>query len=312
MGKYRFDPELAAAVVLLPDSQVTDIATIRRLDAEYDRDLGEADLTGLVVEDRTVPGFESEQVRVRVYRPVGGQRSPAVLHLHPGGFVSGTIDTDQIWKAELSRELGVTVVSVDYRLAPEHPYPAALEDCYAALRWLADEATELAVDPSRVAVFGQSAGGGLAAALTLLARDRGGPEICFQMLVQPELDDRMASTSMQAFTDTPVWNRPRATMSWDAYLGADRRAIGAVPIYAAPARATDLAGLPPAYLSVAEFDPLRDEGISYASALLQAGVRTELHVFPGTFHGSSIVVNAPVTQRESAECIRALCDALSL
>ena len=142
------------------------------------------------------------------------------------------------------------LVSVDYRLAPEHPYPAGVHDCYAALSFLHDEAGALGVDTNRIAVVGASAGGGLAAATTLLARDLGGPALCFQMLHIPELDDRLETPSMRKFVDSPVWNRPLAEKSWKAYLGG--LAGTDVPDYAAPARATDLSGLPPAYVSTAE------------------------------------------------------------
>jgi acetyl esterase len=204
------------------------------------------------------------------------------------------------------------VVSVAYRLAPEHPYPAGLEDCYAALVWLAGHAAELGVDPARLAVAGGSAGGGLSAALALLARDRGGPALCFQYLAIPELDDRLTTPSMQAFVDTPLWNRPSAVRSWEYYLGPGLAAgSDDVPPYAAPSRATDLAGLPPAYISVCEFDPLRDEGIAYAQALLAAGVSVELHLFPGTFHGSTMVnPAAAISRRQNEETAAVLARAL--
>ena len=191
------------------------------------------------------------------------------------------------------------VVSVEYRLAPEHPFPAGLEDCYAALVWTATEAKKLGIDPERIAIAGQSAGGGLAAATALLARDRGGPKLCFQLLEIPELDDRLDTPSMLAFTDTPLWNRPNAVWSWRHYLGPDHR--GEVSPYAAPARAENLAGLPPAYISTMEFDPLRDEGILYALRLLQAGVSVELHSYPGTFHGSALLPTAEVSRRNMEE-----------
>ena len=156
-----------------------------------------------------------------------------------------------------------------------------------------------------------SAGGGLCAALALLARDRKGPHIAFQFLAVPELDDRLTTPSMTAFTDTPLWDRPSAVMSWDCYLGPGRAGSDEVSVYAAPARATDLAGLPPAYVSVMHFDPLRDEGIAYALALLAAGVTVELHLFPGTFHGSSLIQHAAISQREQTEMVAVLRQALA-
>jgi acetyl esterase/lipase len=199
-------------------------------------------------------------------------------------------------------------VSVEYRLAPEHPFPAGVEDCYAALRWLADNAGALGADPGRLAVAGTSAGGGLAAAVALMARDRGGPALRLQVLSIPELDDRLQTPSMTTFIDTPLWNRPNAVLSWSFYLGreADAAPGDDVSPYAAPARATDLRGLPPAYVATAELDPLRDEGIAYASALMHAGVPVELHQFPGTFHGSALVSTASVSCRQQAELLDAL------
>ncbi len=298
----NIDPELEPILPLLPsigmDDPVAARQWIKEMAAQTPR---EAPVDKLNVEDVLVG---DEGVRVRVYSPL--ERSgpvPGLLYIHGGGFVIGDIDTEHAGAATVADSLGIVVVSVDYRLAPEHPYPAGIEDCYAALRWMTDEAGKLGVDLDRVGVAGQSAGGGLAAGIALLARDRQGPALCFQLLGIPELDDRLETPSMRAFVDTPMWSRPSAILSWKYYLagcGED------VPIYAAPARAEDLAGLPPAYVSVAENDPLRDEGIIYASRLVQAGVSTELHMFPGTFHGSVIVPTATVSKRQTAEMIDAL------
>ena len=182
--------------------------------------------------------------------------------------------------------------------------PGGLEDCYAALKWICAHNLSLQIDSSKIGVLGLSAGGGLCAAIALLARDRNGPKICFQYLGIPELDDSLDTPSMLAFTDTPFWNRPNAELSWDFYLGDDyQRGTEDVPIYAAPARATDMRDLPPAYVSTMEFDPLRDEGVLYALKLMQAGVPCELHAFPGTFHGSSIFSNAEISRREAAEMV---------
>jgi acetyl esterase/lipase len=221
----------------------------------------------------------------------------------------GSVHAEHAGAAAVAMDSGAVVVSVDYRLAPEHPYPAGLHDCYAALTFLHAEAGVLGVDPACVAVAGASAGGGLAAATTLLARDQGGPPLCFQMLQIPELDDRLDTPSMQAFVDSPVWNRPLAVISWRAYLG-ELWGAADVPAYAAPARASDLSGLPPAYISTAENDPLRDEGIIYAMRLLQAGVSVELHQFPGTFHGSDMVTTAAVSKRAQREVVAVLRKAL--
>nr|WP_237542147.1 alpha/beta hydrolase [Streptomyces sp. SID4936] len=264
---------------------------------------------GVELSEHSVPGaVGTPEVPVAVFRPAGaGNALPAVLYVHGGGFILEEGDGDRALAARWAAELGAVVVSVRYRLAPEHPYPAATDDCYAALEWLAANAAGLGVDRARIAVAGMSAGGGLTAALTLLARDRGGPVPCFQLLDIPELDDRLETSSMREFTDTPVWNRPNAVRSWRAYLGADRDPAAPVPAYAAPARAENLAGLPPAYVAVSDLDPLRDEGLDYALRLVRAGVPTELHLFPGTFHGAAgFVPDTAVTRRMSEGALDAL------
>jgi acetyl esterase/lipase len=308
---YNIDPELAGIVAALPqmpfDEPVAARAGIEALSAAMNASV---DLSGLQVIDQDIPGpAQAPTVRVRIYtpKPHVTQPSAALLYIHGGGFVVGSIATEHASSAMLARKLGIVVVSVEYRLAPEHPYPAGLDDCYAALWWLHESAAALNIDRTRIGVFGQSAGGGLAAALALYTRDRKGPGLCFQFLGIPELDDRLDTPSMVAFTDTPLWHRPNAILSWKYYLGDSYQAGGSnVPIYAAPARATDLRGLPPAYVSAMEFDPLRDEDVIYALKLLQAGVSVELHTYPGTFHGSSLVPQAKVSKRQQQEMLEVL------
>jgi len=310
---YAFDPELAAVLADMPPVAIDDLPAARAGFAAMHAAQPEPDATGVHIEDRSVPGPDgAPDVTVRVYRPERRSAPAAIYDVHGGGFVIGDLTSDHAHNIELARELGVVVVSVDYRLAPETPFPGPLEDVYAGLVWTAKQASELEVDAGRIAIRGGSAGGGLCAGLALLARDRGGPDIAFQFLGFPELDDRLITPSMTAFTDTPIWSRPRAEISWRAYLGEGVPGTDAVSPYAAPARATDLAGLPPAYVSVMQFDPLRDEGIAYAQALLAAGVTAELHLFPGTFHGSGLVAHAAISQREAAEEIAVLRTALAL
>jgi acetyl esterase/lipase len=310
------DPELAAMIDMLPKMDLADPVAARRAFEEIlvAIRIDIPRIETLEIEDRAVPGWEDDpDVPVRIYRPAGAAaaRVPGILMIHGGGFVIGSVEAEHAGAALTAIGTGAVVVSVDYRLAPEHPYPAGLHDCYAALRYLHAEADALGVDPARVALTGASAGGGLAAATALFARDRGGPAVCFQLLQIPELDDRLATASMQAFVDSPMWNRPLAVQSWQAYLGP---LFGSddVPAYAAPARADDLSGLPPAYVSTAENDPLRDEGITYAQRLLQAGVSVELHQFPGTFHGSALVTSAAVSKRAQRESALVLRQALGI
>jgi acetyl esterase/lipase len=305
---YAFDPELAPIVELLPLGDVSDLDAARRQILELIAPLNAGiDQTGVTIEDRDVPGPEGgPPVVVRTFRPTadapaGGR--PALLDIHGGGFIVGSIEMELGFGVQLARELGVVVVTPEYRLAPEHPFPAGLEDCYATLRWLHEAADDLGVDRDRIGIGGQSAGGGLAAATALLARDRGGPALCFQFLGIPELDHRLDTTSMQTFTDTPMWHRGNAILSWQHYLGPDP---GEVSPYASPSLATDLSGLPSAYVTTMEFDPLRDEGILYALRLLEAGVSVELHSFPGTFHGSGLVTTAAVSRRGGQELLTVL------
>lgn len=299
---YAFDPELAAVLAHIPAMSLLDVAASRAWFEGFVTSTGaEVDESGLEISDRSIPGFEgAPDVTVRVFRPASAAGPlPALLHIHGGGFVIGSIAAEHRGCTELARNLGAVVVTVEYRLAPEHPFPAPLHDCYAALVWLHAHVAELGVDPSRIAVYGQSAGGGLAAGLALFARDQGGPSLCFQFLGIPEIDDRLETPSMRSFVDTPMWNRPNAELSWQYYLGTP--APAEVSHYAAPARATDVSGLPPAYVSTMQFDPLRDEGIAYAAAMLAAGVQVELHSYPGTFHGSSLVATAAVSKRMAVE-----------
>jgi acetyl esterase len=306
---YNFDPEFQDIIPLLPVGSFADPVAARTLMLDVVRAMNAGvDFSALRIDDRSIPGWAGEpQVTVRVYTPAKREAGvPGLLYIHGGGFTVGDLDTEHGLAGEFSRELGIVVVSVDYRLAPEHPYPAGLNDCYAALSWMHANAARLGIDPARIGICGQSAGGGLAAALALLARDRRGPAICFQVLGIPELDDRLATPSMHCFTDTPLWNRPSAELSWQMYLGDIAPGSANVPVYAAPARATDLTGLPPAYVTAMEFDPLRDEDILYALALLQAGVPVELHTYPGTFHGCGIVPHAAVSRRYSEDVQGAL------
>ncbi len=307
---YAFDPELQPILEFLPALGIEDPVAARTgftaLIAQLNTELDES---GVVITNRSIAGpGGAPAIPLRIYAPVQLSAPAAgLLYLHGGGFVIGNLDSEHGSCVALCRNLGIVVISVDYRLAPETPYPGGLEDCYAALLWVQQNSAQLKLDPGRLGVFGQSAGGGLAAATALLARERNGPKLCFQYLGMPELDDRLDTHSMRQYTDTPLWNRPNAELSWNYYLGDGwQRGADNVPCFAAPARAEDLSGLPPAYISTMEFDPLRDEGVLYALKLMRAGVATELHCYPGTFHGSSLVATAEVSRREAAEMFTVL------
>ncbi len=302
---YAFDPELAPIVELLPSGDMRDVAQsregIQALLEPLNRDV---DTTGVTISDHDVP-TPGGSVPVRVYAPAATVplARPALLDIHGGGFVVGSIDMEHAFATQVARDLDAIVVTPEYRLAPEHPFPAAVDDCYATLQWMHADAPALGIDTGRVAVGGQSAGGGLAAAIALVARDRGGPGICFQYLGIPELDHRLETPSMQTFVDTPMWHRANAELSWSYYLGSDADDVSP---YASPAIASDLSGLPPAYVTTMEFDPLRDEGIIYAMRMMQAGVSVELHSYPGTFHGSAMIPTAAVSERARVESMIAL------
>lgn len=285
----HLDPEMAALLGDLPVLDLTDIPTARANRAEL-----AARLRALTPDDPTVartdhvlPG--DPLVRVRVYRPADRDPAaplPCLLWIHGGGHVIGEVFQDDPLMERLVRTVGLVAVSVDWRRAPEHPYPAEIDDCYAALRWVYAEAERLGVDADRIAVGGASSGGGTAAGLALLARDRGGPPIAFQLLVYPMLDDRTDGASHAWLNGTNLWHPCKNALAWAAYLGG----ADPVPAYAAPARAEELRGLPPAFLAVGDLDLFAEEDASYAARLIAAGVPTELHIYPGGVHGFDLFV----------------------
>jgi len=296
------DRELEPFLSMFPKADLTDPISAREKLAELSARAPAPDIKNMDIEDRTVPAGPG--VPVRIYRPHGA--NGAIVWLHGGGFVMGGLDVEHPWAARIANGAKTVVVSVGYRLAPEHRFPAALDDAYAATMWTAQHAEELGVDPQRIAVGGHAAGAGLAAAVALRARDQQQPFIRFQLLNQPALDDRQETWSARTFTDTPFMTRDKVSASWRHYLGS-----GIASPYAAPARAANLSGLPAAYVTTAEFDPNRDEAIVYAQRLMESGVPVELHQWRGTFHGSQAVLSAEVSQRQLAELVAVLRHALA-
>jgi acetyl esterase/lipase len=290
MSLDNLDPELAPSLegflATGPALDLENLLTTRETAATMMRELGDPTSDRVTIEDATAPGPEgSPEVRVRMYRPrESATVRPGIFWIHGGGMVIGAPEMDDGRVSQFVDPLGCVVASVDYRLAPEHPDPAPVEDCYAGLLWFVEHAAELGVDAERIAIAGASAGGGLAAGTALLARDRGGPSLRFQMLMCPMIDDREVTPSSRQYETGVIWSGRENRMGWHALLG-DRVAGEGVSQYAAPARATDLAGLPPSFVDVGEVEVFRDECIDYACRLLGAGIPTELHVYPGAYHG---------------------------
>lgn len=249
------------------------------------------------VTEKMAPGASGHpDVRILVYRPKNVQgKVPGMVWIHGGGYIVGSADADDPVAKKFVSAIGCVEVSVDYRLAPETPHPGPVEDCYAALKWLYEHADELGVDPARLGIGGASAGGGLAAALGVLARDRGEVPLIFQLLIYPMLDDRTVSTTdPHPYTGEFIWTKELNHFGWTCLLGQEPGSEGVSP-YAAAARATDLAGLPATYIAVGALDLFLEEDLEYARRLVRAGVPTELHLYPGAFHGFNLVPTAGVS-----------------
>ena len=315
----RIDPELLPATVhfhKFPPLNTQALAATREISARMiaTKKAQVPVAEGVEFEDLTVPGPPGgPEVPVRIYTPEAREAElPALLWCHHGGFVMGGLDSDHHATAEMAKAANCMVVSVDYRMAPEHPYPAPLEDCYAALKWLHGEAEHLGVDQARIAIGGLSAGGGaLAAGLTLLARDRGKVPITFQLLLSPMLDDSNILQAGKSVVDTLVWKRSYNLFSWTSYLNREPGGDG-IDYYAAAARAKDLTGLPPTFISVGDIDLFAQENLTYAGRLITANVPVEMHVYSGAYHGfESQVLEAEVSKRSVANRDRALRRALT-
>jgi acetyl esterase/lipase len=302
-----FDPELVTALAvmagrvpptftpdLIPMLRSAELAAVPTPPEELGRD------GAFEVSERLVPGPGGvPEVSLLICRPTGATApTAAIYHIHGGGMIMGNSRLGLPELLEPAQELGAAVISVEYRLAPETPHPGPVEDCYAGLAWTAGHAAELGIDSDRIVVAGTSAGGGLAAAVALLARDRGGPALLAQMLMCPMLDDRNDTPSARQMAGLGIWDRTSNETGWTALLGAARGGPDVSP-YAAPARATDLSGLPPAFIDVGSAETFRDEAVTYASRIWQAGGVAELHVWPGGFHGFAGLAPLAAVSREA-------------
>jgi acetyl esterase/lipase len=303
VARPPFDPELEAVLALLgeqlPPSITPEMIPLLRqglpIEVDVDTVLAEAGVERI---DRTIAGYQGGSIEVTVLRRIGRTGvGPGIYHTHGGGMIIGDrfVGLAQILPWIVRHD--AVAVTVEYRLAPEFPDPIPVEDCYAGLIWTAEHAAELGIDPGRLIIAGASAGGGLAAGTALLARDRQGPRLAGQVLIYPMLDDRDETVSTAQIDGIGVWDRTSNLTGWTALLG-ERRGTDDVSIYAAPSRATDLSGLPPAFIDCGSAEVFRDEDVAYATALWHAGVQAELHVWPGGFHGFDLM--APHTELAQA------------
>jgi acetyl esterase len=294
-GLSRLDPVLreAATELGVVEFRAETLAADReRADSAAAGRAAAADTAGVAVESRSIAGPGGHDLGLRLYRGLTGSRAPLLVYAHGGGFVTGNLDTDHAHCAELARSGECLVVSVDYRLAPEHPGPAALDDVEAAFRYAVDHSADLDADAGRIAVMGRDAGAALVACLSQRMFDREGPQILMQILHQPMLDSD-ATPSRREFQRTPGLNGPAVSRAWGHYLGHAN-----VTGQLVPAHRANLEGLPPTFISCSEIDPCRDEAISYANRLLHAFVHTELHVIAATFSGFDSMVPDWVVSRE--------------
>lgn len=308
-SRHLVDPELLAALDAVPSFSVNaaTLDEIRRAVAEARVPAPPAPET--TIEERFMPGPDGTQLRVLVYSPKAPTRTGGLLWLHGGGMVMATPDNNEALCRYLAHAAGCIVVAVDYRLAPEHPYPAGLEDCYAALCWMQGAADELGFPGGRLAVAGESGGGCLAAGLALMARDRGNVRLSAQFLLYPMLDDRTGTASEPdplPFAGEFVWTKESNRFAWGAVLGHEPGAIE-VPLYAAPARADNLAGVARTAVFIGDLDLFAGENLRYARTLARSGVTVELHLYPGAYHGFiSFAQDAQLSRRAFREFSKAI------
>jgi acetyl esterase/lipase len=314
-SKHLVDPEIIGLLDIIPPLELSkeQLEHTRAALAEMNGQVVAPEFPNIAVSERHIPGPEgAPDVRVLVYLPKNvATPMPALLWIHGGGYVLGNADQADLQVKSMVTATGCAAVAVDYRLAPETPHPGPVEDCYAALKWLYTNASELGVDTTRIAIGGDSAGGGLTACLALLTRDRGEIPLVFQLLIYPMLDDRtVTAPDPHPYTGEYVWTAESNRFGWAALLGKEPGSPDVSP-YAAAARAEQLEGLPPAFIGVGTLDLFLEEDIEYARRLIRAGVPTELHVYPGAFHGFPMVAAAKVTQAFEQDHLDALKRAFS-
>lgn len=296
-----FDPELEVFLQAMPDTgmgfALEDVPKLREMSRQFTTD-DQLEANGFTVEHREVPGPQgAPEVSLVIVRPAELHGPlPVVYSVHGGGMIMGDHRQSlDVMAAEWGREIGCAIVSVDYRLAPENPHPAPVQDCYAGLSWIAEHGAGHGLDPERVVIVGGSAGGGLGAAVALMCRDFDGPELLGLLLMAPMLDDRNDTPSANQMRGLGIWDQHANGVGWTALLG-DARGGEDVSPYAAPARADDLSGLPPTFIEVGSAETFRDEDVAYATRIWQAGGTAELHVWPGGFHSFRMVPDAQLSK----------------
>ena len=304
------DPELRDALALWPQAPLTAETLVRRradalalLSAVPIPDLPDIATGEIHVES----AFGAKPIRVLTYRPVRSDDPlPVIVHIHGGGFVMGTPEMKDVENRLFASELKCAIYSVDYRLAPEAPHPAPLEDIYSVFVWLHANAGQLGLDPARIGIKGESGGGGFAAGAALYARDRQGPKFAFQHLIYPMIDDRTAvRKDLHPYVGEFVWTQENNYFGWRSLLGKEPGSASVSP-YAAAARAADVSGLPPTYISVGGLDLFLEENLTYADRLSRAGVSVELHMYPRAYHGFYRATNARVTRQAEHDTREAL------
>ena len=304
------DPELRDALALWPVEPLTadSLAQRRTNSLEIISTIPKPDLPDIAAgEIRVASSFGADPIRVLTYRPVkSGNPLPTIVHVHGGGFVAGAPEMKDVENRLLASKLRCAIYSIDYRLAPEAPHPAPLEDIYSVFAWLHGNAGQLGLDPARIGIKGESGGGGFAAAAALYARDRDGPKFAFQHLIYPMIDDRTAvRKDLHPHVGEFVWTQQHNYFGWHSLLGREPGSADVSP-YAAASRAADVSGLPPTYISVGGLDLFLEENMTYGDRLSRAGVPVEFHLYPRAYHGFYRVPSARVTKQAERDNLEAL------
>lgn len=311
--RHLVDPEIAPLLELMPtrDLSAETLAAVRADSEQRYRQFGEPPIAADV---RTIAGPDGE-LEIRLFDPKPGKTGrPALYHIHGGGMVLGSAEMMEFGPSAMAAALSFPIASIEYRLAPEHPFPAPQEDCFAGLKWLSDNAGSLGIDPSRIGIIGESAGGGLAAATALMARDRGGPDLAAQILIYPMLDHRTGSANCpyrNGNTGEFVWTRASNQFGWESLRGdypADDDRKG----WFSPSLADDLAGLPPTWIGTGSLDLFFDEDIDYARRLVDAGVPVELHSYPGAIHAFNVVSESRIAGQFNRDLLSAIARMLEI